>query len=80
MFDYSAPAELFISKRKGASRRPMTFRKFATGAEAVRFAIEELPAILQVGTILEVGEDRFDHAEIRNLYDSAHYPLTRMPS
>jgi hypothetical protein len=76
-FDYGAPAELFISKSKGSNRRPVNYRRFATGAEAIRFAIEELPATLQGGTVLEAGEERFDLAEIRSLYDSPHYPLAR---
>ena len=76
-FDYDAPAELFVSKSKASSRRPMTYRRFPNGAEAVRFAIEELPAILQGGTVLQCGEERFDHAQIRGLYDSSDYPLVR---
>jgi hypothetical protein len=75
--DYGVPAELFISKSKGASRRPMTYRRFASGAEAIRFAIEELPPGLLAGTILQVGEERFDQSGIRSLYDSSDYPLTR---
>jgi hypothetical protein len=78
--DYKVPAELFISKSKGASRRPMTYRRFSTGAEAIKFAIEELPPALLAGTILQVGEARFDQAGIRDLYDSADYPLKRLTS
>jgi hypothetical protein len=78
--DYKVPAELFISKSKGASRRPMTYRRFASGAEAIKFAIEELPPALLAGTILQVGEARFDQAGIRGLYDSADYPLKRVAS
>jgi hypothetical protein len=78
--DYGVPAELFISKSKGASRRPMTYRRFASGAEAIRFAIEELSPMLLAGTILQVGEERFDQSGIRSLYDSADYPLARAVS
>src|SRR5215472_7233007 len=34
-FDYGAPAELFMAKRKGGSRQPLGYRRFATAAEAI---------------------------------------------
>ena len=55
----------------------MNFRRFETAADAVQFLIEELPAAKQKGAILEVGEERFHHNEIRQLYDSTGYPLPR---
>ncbi len=55
----------------------MTYRRFESGAEAVRFAIEELPSDVLFGTVLEVNEQRFDAAQIRKLYDSKDYPLQR---
>jgi hypothetical protein len=44
-FDYAASAELFIPKRKSGVRQPLSYRRFATAAEAIRFAVEELPAL-----------------------------------
>jgi hypothetical protein len=75
---YDIPAELFISKSKGASRRPMTYRRFSTAAEAIKFAVEELSPSLLAGTILQIGEERFDQSGIRRLYDGVGYPLERM--
>jgi hypothetical protein len=76
LFDYNASAELFPSDRK-KPRRPTGYRRFSTAAEAIRYAIEELPAEYLVGAILEVNEDRFEADEIRRLYDDPTYPLPR---
>lgn len=76
-FDYAAGAELFAAKGRGARWQPLTYRRFATGAEAVRFAIEELPAALLAGTVIETDEARFDYRQIRELYDSVDFPLKR---
>ena len=37
----------------------MGYRRFAKAAEAIRFAIEELPPDLLIGAHLEVEEQRF---------------------
>lgn len=73
-FDYSAPAEVFMTH---ARRHPISYRRFATAAEAIRFAMEEVPAPLLVGAVLEVMEERFDHQGIRQLYDQDGYPFER---
>jgi hypothetical protein len=55
----------------------MAYRRFESGAAAVRFAIEALSPALLAGAVLESDEQRFDHRAIRALYDSSEYPLSR---
>ena len=86
-FDYGTAAELFPTRdevrqapsRSGRRRRsyPVGYGRFARAAEAIRFAIEELPPELLVGAYLEVDEQRFDGDGIRRLYESDDYPLAR---
>lgn len=73
-FDYNADAELFggRSMRGGAQ---VTYRRFDTAAEALQFAVEQMPASALAGACLEIDEARFGAREIRYLYDSAAYPL-----
>jgi hypothetical protein len=74
-FDYQAPAELFMAKRKGRQR--LGYRRFATAAEAIRFAVEEFPAVHTLAAYLQVGDERFDSHDIHKLYESSDYPLRR---
>jgi hypothetical protein len=76
-FDYAAPAEIYACRSRGSSPRPVTYRRFDSGAEAIRYAIEELPSEVLFGTVLEANDERFDAANIRKLYDSEAYPLQR---
>jgi hypothetical protein len=79
LFDYRTEAELFSAKARKARRQPLGYRRFARAADAIRFAIEELPPQLLAGTYLEVDTARFDSNAIRRLYESAEYPLARRP-
>ncbi len=79
-FDYSAPAELFMAKRKGGARPPLGYRRFATAAEAIRFAVEDFPAVRTLGAWMQIGDERFDGDGIQRLYDSGEYPLRRRRS
>jgi hypothetical protein len=76
-FDYDTPAELFMAKRKGGARQPLGYRRFASAAEAIRFAIEESPAVRTLGAWMQVGDERYDSDEIQRLYENEDYPLRR---
>ena len=77
MFDYGLPAELFIGKRKSHLRQRLHYRRFPTAAEAIRFVVEDFPAMRALGTWMQVGDSRFDSEGIHRLYDSDDYPLQR---
>ena len=77
-FDYDSPAELFIPKSGRGGRRQPTYRRFTTAAEAIRFAVEEFPAVRTFGAWMRVGDQRYNGDEICRLYESNEYPLSRV--
>jgi hypothetical protein len=72
-FDYTASAELFII----AGRSGLRYRRFACATDAIRFAIEKLSADALSSARLDVEDKQYDAKQIRALYDSDRYPLTR---
>ena len=74
-FDYNAPAELFLAKRTKSSRE--NYRRFATAAEAIRYAVEDLRTPRAFGVWLQVGDERFNSNEIQRLYEASDYPLRK---
>jgi hypothetical protein len=77
-FDYRTEAELFpLVRRKFTEGGSVGYKRFTSAAEAIRFAVEELPPDLLRGAYLEVDEERFDANGIRQLYESDTYPLGR---
>jgi chaperonin GroES len=85
IFDYSSEAELsptagevglFLNGRQ-RMRQPIGYGRFASAADAIRFAVEELPPELLLAAQLKVAEQRFDGDGIRRLYESVEYPLAR---
>jgi len=75
-FDFGAPAELFPSRNRKV-RSTVRYRRFDHAADAIRFAMEELPPPQLLGATIEVGERRLGHQNIRELYESEAYPLKR---
>jgi len=76
--NYNSEAELFPPTSRNFSKGRVGYKRFKSAAEAIRFAIEELPPELLLGAYLEVEEDRFDGPAIRQLYESEAYPLKRL--
>jgi hypothetical protein len=70
-FNYNAPAELYLSRR----RRHTDYRRFATAAEAIHYAVEELSTGRSLSAWMLVGDERFNKNEINRLYDEDDYPL-----
>jgi hypothetical protein len=62
---------------QGGPRQPLRYRRFATAAEAIRFAVEELPAVRAWGAWMQVGDKRFNADDIQRLYQSDDFPLQR---
>jgi hypothetical protein len=73
--DYRAPAELFPAP--SFRRGPLSYHRFDTLAEALRYAIEELTPPQLAGAFIEVDEVRYGASEIDALYRAAGYPLVR---
>jgi hypothetical protein len=49
-FGYCSLAELFNASRKGGPRQRVGYLRFATAAEAIRFTVEDFPAIRTLGS------------------------------
>jgi hypothetical protein len=77
-FPFSAAAEMFSALSVRRSAR-MSYRRFETAAEAIRFAMEDLPAPMQAGTSIQVGDQRLSFAEIAELFERAEFPGRARP-
>jgi hypothetical protein len=76
-FDYGVEAALFSAKGTHFRPKSVEYRRFVRVAEAIRFAIEDLPSNTLPGCSLEVGEDRYVGDAILELYESVDFPLPR---
>ena len=75
-FDYGVPAELYPGRSRKVVKK-IGYRRFETAADAIRFAIEELPESLLLGAYIEIDEERLGYKDIQALYASAQYPLKK---
>jgi hypothetical protein len=78
-FDYGVPAELYPGRSRKVVKK-IGYRRFETAADAIRFAIEELPESLLLGAYIEIDEERLGYKDIQALYASAQYPLKKTPA
>jgi hypothetical protein len=63
------------ARARATYRSAITYRRFASVAEAIRFAIEELAPDARAKTVVVVNGERHEPAAVRSLYESADYPL-----
>ncbi len=75
-FDYDQSAELYAGSTAHRGRGPRYLR-FPSAAEAVRYAVEELPRPQLRYSSVEIGDERFEGDAIMQLYLSTDYPLAR---
>lgn len=76
-FRYSEPAIVFVGSGRLRRGHPTAYRRFPTGAEAVRLAIEMQRTEKLAGTVMKLDDVRFGAAEVRDLHDRDEYPLPR---
>ena len=57
--------------------QPIGYGRFAQAADAIRFAIEEIPPELLLAAQLKVAEERFNGDGIPRSYESVEYLLAR---
>ena len=74
--NWSAPAELYSSVATFKTRNSR-YMRFPSAADAVRFAIEEMPQAALGAIAIECDDDRYEGETIRALYDAPDYPLER---
>jgi hypothetical protein len=55
----------------------MKYSRFATAAEAIRYAVEDLPALRSLGAWMQIEDERFNSDEIQRLYEDSDYPLRK---
>jgi len=74
-FNYAALAELFALKDKKYG--PITYHRFDTATEGLRYAIESLSPACLKDSFMETGVFRLDAKLMRQLYTAARYPGKR---
>ena len=75
-FDYDGRADLYPGRGQHRGKG-LGYRRFDNAAQAIKYAIEEMPSAQAIGTVLEVNEQRFTMNGIVALYQHDAYPLRR---
>jgi hypothetical protein len=74
IFDYSTAAELFAARSRRPMRQTIEYRRFASAADATRYAIEELrPALLAGAFWMSMKRD----STAMKFVDSTTAPIIR---
>jgi len=55
----------------------LRYRRFAHAADAIGYAIEKLSDKVLAGLSLHVNDEHYNAMQIRALYESERYPLSR---
>lgn len=76
-FNYDAPAEFYGWRGQGMRRGVVTYRRFTTAAEAIRYAIEDVSSAALGSCALEANGERIQGREILTLYANSKFPLQR---
>jgi hypothetical protein len=66
-FDYGAAAELFPSRQRTRTMGAVTYMRFAAAAEAIRYAVEEIPANSFLGAFLRLQPKYADCMKALNI-------------
>jgi len=74
---YNLEASLYYAKHASSYRKALVLRRFASAAEAICFAVEDLPTKLLGGCSIEVEDSYYFGQEIRPLYDDHAFPSRR---
>lgn len=75
--DYGTEAVLYCGKTVKGRGKALRFERFGQAAEAIRYAVEDLPPRALDSCSLEVDDERYFGKAIRVLYESADFPLPR---
>ena len=70
-----AGARWLGSQVRHGRRATPHYRGFATAAEFIRFAVEEKPAVRTLGAWMQVGDERLNSDELKNLPDGPPFAV-----
>lgn len=72
-------AELFVAGRRGSRSPSMNYQRFDRWEDAVRHAVEAVDLSKHPGTVIEVGDLRYDSHQISDMYTTLASPKPLRP-